>query len=110
MFVAKRFLARRYSQATVHNGTVYVSGQIPIDLATNAVIMIPSHVRSFFRLLTLLRRSVSLQVVDSEDIKVQTRLVLSHLSAVLTAAGSSMDKVGGAGGKYATRWQCSRVM
>jgi enamine deaminase RidA (YjgF/YER057c/UK114 family) len=26
-----------YSQATVHNGTVYVSGQIPIDLATNAV-------------------------------------------------------------------------
>ena len=48
---------------------MYVSGQIPIDLATNAV-------------------------VESDDIRVQTKLVLSHLSQVLAAAGSSMNKVG----------------
>lgn len=60
--------AKQTPKLNAHSGTVYVSGQIPIDLSTNAV-------------------------VDSDDITVQTHLVLSHLKSVLEAAGSSMDRV-----------------
>ena len=56
-----------YSQAVVHGGLVYASGQIPIDPATNAV-------------------------VDGE-IEAQTEQVLANLDAVLKAAGSSLDRV-----------------
>ena len=56
-----------YSQAVVHGGLVYASGQVPIDPATNTV-------------------------VDGE-IEAQTEQVLANLGAVLNAAGSSLDRV-----------------
>lgn len=56
-----------YSQAVVHNGIVYCSGQIPLDPETN-------------------------NLVDDE-ITVQTVRVFENLKAVLTAAGSSLDRV-----------------
>jgi 2-iminobutanoate/2-iminopropanoate deaminase len=56
-----------YSQAVAHNGLVYLSGQIPLDPATN-------------------------QLVDG-DITVQTERVLQNLQAVLEASGSSFAKV-----------------
>lgn len=56
-----------YSQAIVHDGIAYLSGQIPLDPATGAM-------------------------VDG-DIVVQTERVLENLKAVLEAAGSGMDKV-----------------
>jgi 2-iminobutanoate/2-iminopropanoate deaminase len=56
-----------YSQAVVHNGIVYLSGQIAIDPATN-------------------------QLVDG-DVVAQTRRVLDNLRAVLEAAGSSLGGV-----------------
>jgi 2-iminobutanoate/2-iminopropanoate deaminase len=56
-----------YSQAVVHGGLVYASGQVPIDPATNIV-------------------------VDGE-IEAQTEQVLVNLGAVLNAAGSSLDRV-----------------
>src|SRR6478752_3992901 len=56
-----------YSQAIVHNGLVYLSGQIPLDPATN-------------------------QLVEG-DIAVQTERVLKNLQAVLEASGSSFAKV-----------------
>jgi 2-iminobutanoate/2-iminopropanoate deaminase len=56
-----------YSQAVVHNGIAYLSGQIPLDPAT-------------------------MQIVEG-DIAVQTERVLENLKAVLEAAGSGFDKV-----------------
>jgi 2-iminobutanoate/2-iminopropanoate deaminase len=56
-----------YSQAIVHNGFAYLSGQIPLDPATN-------------------------QVVEG-DVAVQTERVLENIAAVLAAAGSGLDRV-----------------
>jgi 2-iminobutanoate/2-iminopropanoate deaminase len=56
-----------YSQAIKANGMVYASGQIPIDPATGQVI--------------------------SGNIAAQTERVLKNLEAVLSAAGSSLQKV-----------------
>ncbi len=56
-----------YSQAIVHNGMAYLSGQIPLDPATN-------------------------QLVEG-DIAIQTTRVLDNLSAVLTACGASLESV-----------------
>ncbi|HSM77482.1 MAG TPA: RidA family protein [Bryobacteraceae bacterium] len=56
-----------YSQAIVHNGIAYLSGQIPLDPATN-------------------------QLVEG-GVEEQTIRVLENLKAVLEAAGSSLDRV-----------------
>src|SRR5260370_41356805 len=56
-----------YSQAIVHNGLAFLSGQIPLDPATG-------------------------QVVEG-DIAVQTARVLDNLSAVLAACGASLESV-----------------
>ena len=56
-----------YSQAVAHNGLVFLSGQIPLDPATN-------------------------QLVEG-DIAAQTERVLQNLAAVLEAGGSSLKKV-----------------
>lgn len=56
-----------YSQAVKWNGTVFLSGQIPLDPATG-------------------------QLIDG-DVAMQTERVLENLRAVLEASGSSMDKV-----------------
>ena len=56
-----------YSQAIRANGFVFLSGQIPIDPATQQVI--------------------------TGDIAVQTDQVLKNLSAILTASGSAVHKV-----------------
>jgi len=55
-----------YSQGIIANGFVFCSGQIPLNPATGAVI--------------------------EGGIEDQTRQVLKNLSAVLEAAGSSLDK------------------
>ncbi len=55
-----------YSQAVKAGEMVFVSGQIPIDPATGDIVQ--------------------------GDIKAQTRQVLTNLNAVLTAAGSSLEK------------------
>jgi len=56
-----------YSQAIKAGGFVFTAGQIPIDPASGKLI--------------------------EGDIKAQTERVLKNISAVLTAAGSSMDRV-----------------
>lgn len=56
-----------YSQAIVHAGLVYCSGQIALDPGTGAVI--------------------------EGDVAAQTRQVLANLEAVLLAAGSGLDRV-----------------
>lgn len=56
-----------YSQAVVHGGLVFASGQVPIDPATG-------------------------QLVDGE-IELQTERVIENLAAVLAAAGSSLERV-----------------
>lgn len=56
-----------YSQATVVGNIVFTSGQIAIDPASGAV--------------------------ESTDIREQTEQVCKNLSAVLEAAGSSIEKV-----------------
>jgi 2-iminobutanoate/2-iminopropanoate deaminase len=56
-----------YSQAAKANGFIYTSGQIPLDPATNQLIQ--------------------------GDIAAQTERVLQNLSAVLAAAGSSLERV-----------------
>lgn len=56
-----------YSQAVVAGGTVYCSGQIPMDPATGVVIQ--------------------------GDVTAQTERVLANLDAVLTAAGASRNDV-----------------
>jgi 2-iminobutanoate/2-iminopropanoate deaminase len=56
-----------YSQAIKAGGFVFTAGQIPLDPATGKLV--------------------------EGDIKAQTERVLKNLSAVLAAAGSSMDRV-----------------
>lgn len=56
-----------YSQAIKVNGMIFCSGQIPLDPAT-------------------------MQIVEG-DITAQTERVLTNLTAVLDAAGSSLQKV-----------------
>jgi 2-iminobutanoate/2-iminopropanoate deaminase len=56
-----------YSQAVVHAGLVYCSGQIPMDPATGMVV--------------------------GADVAAQTEQVLKNLAAVLQAAGSGFDHV-----------------
>jgi 2-iminobutanoate/2-iminopropanoate deaminase len=56
-----------YSQAIKANGFVFVSGQVAIDPVTNTLL--------------------------SGDIGFQTDRVLKNLRGILTAAGSSLDKV-----------------
>lgn len=56
-----------YSQAIVHNGIAYLSGQIPLDPATG-------------------------QIVEG-DIAAQTERVLENIKAVLEAAGSTLGRV-----------------
>jgi 2-iminobutanoate/2-iminopropanoate deaminase len=56
-----------YSQAVVHDGIVYLSGQIAIEPATN-------------------------QLIEG-DVVAQTHRVLGNLKAVLEAAGSSLGAV-----------------
>jgi reactive intermediate/imine deaminase len=59
--------AGHYSQAVVHNGVIYVAGQLPLDPG-----------------------SASREVGSIED---QTRQVLANIRAILEAAGSGLDRV-----------------
>ena len=56
-----------YCQATVYNGFIFTSGQIPLDPATGAIV--------------------------GTDIEEQAHRVCRNLQAVLTAAGSDLTKV-----------------
>lgn len=56
-----------YSQAVEVNGTLYISGQIPIDPATGAIV--------------------------EGDIIVQTKQVLTNIGAILTEAGYTYGNV-----------------
>lgn len=56
-----------YSQAVVHGGLVYCSGQVPLDPATGKLV--------------------------EGDIETQTERVLANLRAVLAAAGASLASV-----------------
>ena len=56
-----------YSQAIVSAGLVYTSGQIPIDPVTGSI--------------------------EAADIEGQARQAIRNLAAVLSAAGSGLDKV-----------------
>jgi 2-iminobutanoate/2-iminopropanoate deaminase len=56
-----------YSQAIVHHGMAYLSGQIPLDPATGELV--------------------------AGDITLQTERVLSNMAAVLEACGSSLGRV-----------------
>ena len=56
-----------YSQANVHNGVIYVSGQLPIDPGTGKLI--------------------------TGDIGEQTTQVLENIKAIVEAAGGSMGNV-----------------
>lgn len=56
-----------YSQAVLYGGMLFVSGQIPLDPATNALV--------------------------EGEIEAQTERALANLGAVLKAAGSSFDRV-----------------
>jgi 2-iminobutanoate/2-iminopropanoate deaminase len=55
-----------YSQCIEHNGTIYISGQLPVDIATKQI---------------------------PEGIESQTKLVLEKIECILTEAGSSREKV-----------------
>jgi 2-iminobutanoate/2-iminopropanoate deaminase len=59
--------AGHYSQAIVHQGLVYVAGQLPIDPATGEKKLGP--------------------------IEIQAEQVLANISAILHAAGSGLDRV-----------------
>ena len=56
-----------YSQAVIHDGLAYLSGQIPLDPATGT--LVPG------------------------DVAAQTERVLENVKAVLEAAGASLDSV-----------------
>ena len=56
--------AGHYSQAIVHNGVVYVAGQVPLDPATGELVQ--------------------------GDVQVQAERVLENVKAILEAAGSDM--------------------
>lgn len=59
--------AGHYSQAIIHNGLVYVAGQLPIEPQTG--------------------------VKETGPISAQTELVLSNIRHILRAAGSDLDRV-----------------
>ena len=59
--------AGQYSQAVIHGGLAYLSGQIPLDPATNKLI--------------------------EGGISAQTERVLENIKAVLEACGASLDSV-----------------
>ncbi len=59
--------AGHYSQAVIHNGLVYVSGQLAIDPTTNEP-----------------------RIGTVEE---QTRLAIGNLAAILEAGGSGLDRV-----------------
>ncbi|OYW08156.1 MAG: reactive intermediate/imine deaminase [Acidobacteriia bacterium 12-62-4] len=56
-----------YSQAVVHHGMAYLSGQIPLDPATGEIV--------------------------EGDITAQTERVLTNMAAVLEACGSSLTRI-----------------
>ena len=56
-----------YNQATLANGTLYVSGQIALDPATGDLI--------------------------TTDIETETERVMENLKAIVEAGGSSMDRI-----------------
>ena len=56
-----------YSQAVIHDGVAYLSGQVPLDPATGEIV--------------------------GTDIETQTRQVLANLAAVLEATGSTWPQV-----------------
>lgn len=56
-----------YSQAKIAGGFVFTSGQIPVNPATGAI--------------------------EADTVEGQTRQVCENIAALLTAAGSSIDKV-----------------
>ncbi|GLS82039.1 RidA family protein [Paraferrimonas haliotis] len=56
-----------YSQAKIHNGVLYTSGQIPLDPSTGKMV--------------------------SEDITEQSQQVMKNLVAIIEAAGASVDDV-----------------
>lgn len=56
-----------YSQAVIHNGLIYTSGQIPINPRSG--------------------------VIEADTIEGQTEQIIRNLAAVLNAAGSSLDQV-----------------
>lgn len=56
-----------YSQAVIHEGVVYTSGQIALDPAAGTLV--------------------------GEDVTTQTERVMKNLAAVLKAAGTSFDNV-----------------
>lgn len=56
-----------YSQAVIHNGLVYISGQLPFDPVTGGKVV--------------------------ESIEAQTECVLKNLTAILEAAGSRLEGV-----------------
>jgi 2-iminobutanoate/2-iminopropanoate deaminase len=56
-----------YSQALIHDGLLFVSGQIPLDPSTGALV--------------------------ADDVEAQAERVLDNLRAVLEAGGSSLDRV-----------------
>ncbi len=56
-----------YSQATVHNGVIYCSGQIPLNPNTMEIV--------------------------GDDVTTQAKQVMTNLEAVLEAAGSDFSKV-----------------
>lgn len=60
--------AGHYSQAVVHDGLIYVAGQLPLDPATG-------------------------EVVGPGDPDAQTEQVLRNVAAVLRAAGSGLDRL-----------------
>jgi len=64
---AKRENKAHYSAAVVHNGLVYVSGQLPIDPQKG--------------------------IPFEGGIKEQTRAVFSNLTKILTKAGSSKERI-----------------
>jgi 2-iminobutanoate/2-iminopropanoate deaminase len=59
--------AGHYSQAVVHDGRVYVAGQLPID---------PTDPRG-----------------DPGDVEAQTRLVFQNMAAILEKADSGLDRI-----------------
>ena len=56
-----------YSQAVVHDGLLFASGQIPLDPATGEFV--------------------------AGDVEAQTEQIFANLRAVLEAAGTSLDRV-----------------
>jgi len=56
-----------YSQATIHNGTLYISGQIALDPATGALV--------------------------TADIEAETHQVMKNLGAILKAADTSYEHI-----------------